>query len=231
MTIASYSVAIRELPNDERPRERLARYGPQAVSAPELLAIVLRTGTVNQSVLSLADHLIHAHGGLRGLATADLAELTRTKGVGKVKAIEIAACFELGKRLLAHQEPPRSELSSPEAVANLLMPEMRDLQVEEFRALMLDTKSRLMRAVVVSRGTLDASLVHPREVFRAAIACSAANVVVAHNHPTGDPTPSQEDRDVTRNLIEAGKVVGVELLDHVIIGNSTWVSLMREGLP
>lgn len=208
----------------------MALYGPQSLSAQELLAIILRTGAVDLSALSLADHLLHARGGLRGLANSDISDLTRIRGIGRVKAIEIAACFELGKRLLAQTDRVRTELSSPEAVANLVMPEMRDLSVEEFRALLLDTKNGLLRVQTVSVGTLDASLVHPREVFKAAIAASAAGVVIVHNHPTGDPTPSREDIEVTRRLSDAAQVIGISLVDHVIIGDSRWVSLKREGL-
>lgn len=222
--------AIRELPADERPREKLVRYGPERLSAQELLAIVLRTGTRNVSALLLADRLLHCHAGLRGLAGASLADLQRTPGVGAVKAIQIAACFELGKRLMALPEEHRRAITTPEEAAALLSPEMRHLDVEVFRALLLDTKSRLIRIETITKGTLDSSLVHPREVFKCAMAVSAASLVVCHNHPTGDPRPSPDDLKVTRRLRDAGEVVGIELVDHIIIGGSKWVSLKREGL-
>jgi len=225
----AYSVAIRDLPEEERPRERLMRYGARNLSTQELLAIVLRSGTPRRSALSLADQLLHRHGGLRGLAAADIAELTRTAGVGPVKAIQIAACIELGKRMASHQEDARPQLTSPEAVVDVVECDMRDLKVEEFRALLLDTKNRLIRVKTISIGTLDASLVHPREVFREAVAAVAAGVIVVHNHPSGDPTPSREDEAVTRRLVEAAQIIGIDLIDHVIIGDGRWVSLKQSG--
>lgn len=222
-----YSVAMRELPLEERPRERLLRNGAPALSTQELLAILLRTGTAGCSALSLADRLLHEHRGLRGLANAEIGELARTPGIGKVKAIEIAACVELGKRIAAYPEESRPELSTPGAVANLLMPEMRELKVEQFRVLILDTKNRLIRMRVVSQGTLDASLVHPREVLREAIVAAGAGIIAVHNHPSGDPAPSREDEEVTRRLIDASNLIGIALLDHVIFGDQRWVSLRQ----
>ncbi|MBM3496028.1 MAG: DNA repair protein RadC, partial [Armatimonadetes bacterium] len=154
-----------------------------------------------------------------------------TKGVGQVKAVQIAACFELGKRLMALPEDYRRDVSSPDEAANLMMPEMRHLDVETLRALLLDTKSRLLRIDTISTGTLDSSLVHPREVFKRAISASAAGVIVVHNHPSGDPTPSADDLRVTpRRLSDAGGIVGIDLVDHIIIGDGRWVSLKRDGM-
>lgn len=228
--MTEYSVAMRELPEGERPRERLARLGAEQLSAQELLAIVLRTGTAHRSALSLADHLLHTHSGLRGLASADIGELTRTKGVGRVKAVQIAACFELGKRLLALPAEERRALTCADDVVNLLMPEMRHLDQETLRALYLDTKCRLIRIETISTGTLDSSLVHPREVFKRALAVSAASVIVVHNHPSGDPTPSPDDIRVTQQLRQAGNILGIDLVDHIVIGDARWVSLSRDGM-
>lgn len=225
-----YSVAIRELPSEDRPRERLASFGPQSLSTQELLAIILRTGTPSRSVLRVAEDLLHRHGGLRGIATATLRQLGETRGVGSVKAIELAACFELGKRLSALPEQARPEISSPEDAANLVMADMRYLPVETFRALLLDAKNRLIRVERVSVGILDSAIVHPREVFHAAVVERAAGVVVVHNHPSGDPNPSAEDRNVTQRLVEAGRLLGVDLIDHLIIGDGRWLSLRRQGV-
>lgn len=226
-----YSARIRDLPSEERPREKLERYGPRSLSNQELLAIILRTGTKGVSALTLADRLLHRMRGIRGIAQADIADLARVDGIGKVKAIQVAACLELGRRLGALQpEDVRQEITSPEAVADLLMPEMRDLKTEELRVLILDTKHRFLRSKTVSIGTLDASLVHPREVFREAIAASAGAIIVAHNHPSGDPTPSTEDRAVTERLRQASELIGIALLDHIIIGGTRWVSMRRVGL-
>ncbi|NUQ70672.1 MAG: DNA repair protein RadC [Chthonomonadales bacterium] len=221
---------IKEIPTEERPRERLAQYGPQSLSTQELLAIIIRTGSREQSVLRLADALLHAFGGLRGLASAELGDLRRTRGIGPAKAVEISACFELGKRLVAcADERNRRELTTPEAVANLLMPEMRDLEVEECRLLTLDTKSRLIRIRQISLGILDQTVIHPREVFRPAISDAACSIILVHNHPTGDPTPSADDHSITRRLRAAGEHIGIELVDHVIIGDNRWVSLRERG--
>jgi DNA repair protein RadC len=224
-----YTVAIKEMPSEERPRERLQRYGPQVLSLGELLAIVLRTGTKERSAIALADHLLKVHGGIRGVANASVDELAKVKGIGPVKGVQIAACVELGKRLSSYTEDSRPCIRTPEDVSHLLMAELRDARKEHFVALLMDTKNRVVKKVTVSVGTLDASIVHPREVFKDAVACSAAAVIVAHNHPSGDPTPSPEDRQVTARLCEAGRVMGIEVLDHVVLGDGRWVSLKQLG--
>lgn len=225
-----YTVAIRELPSNERPRERLQHHGPSAVSTAELLAIQLRTGTQERSALGLGELLLSQFNGLRGVANASIEELSRVKGVGPVKAVQIAAAVELGKRLSAISDFERPTIQSPQDVANLLLPELRDAKKEHFKSLLLDTKNRLIKIVTVSVGILDSSLVHPREVYRDAIAVSAASLIVAHNHPSGDPTPSAEDNRVTQRLAECGELLGIELLDHIIIGDNRWVSLKERGL-
>ena len=227
--MSEYKVGIKELPSEERPRERLARYGPRAVSTAELLAIVLRTGTHERSAVGLAEYLLKSHGGIRGISGATVEELTRTKGVGTVKAVQIAACVELGRRL-AVESRDRAAISSPEQAAELLMPRLRDAVKENFVALLLDTKNQLIRCSEISVGSLDSSIVHPREVFKDAIAASAASVIVAHNHPSGDPTPSPEDRQVTARLVDSGRLLGIDLVDHLIIGDGRWVSLRELGL-
>jgi DNA repair protein RadC len=224
-----YTVAIREMPSNERPRERLQHHGPSAVSTAELLAIQLRTGTPERSALGLAELLLSQFDGLRGVANASIEELSRIKGVGPVKAVQIAAALELGRRLSALSDAERPVIHSPQDVANLLMGELRDAKKEHLKSLLLDTKNRVQKVLTVSVGILDSSLVHPREVFKDAIAASAASIIVVHNHPSGDPTPSAEDRRITRRLAEAGQILGIDLLDHIILGDNRWISLKEKG--
>ncbi len=225
-----YSQRMYDLPADERPRERLVKRGPGACSAGELLAILLRTGDHKNSAIGVADDLLKRFGGLRGLVQANLEEYQQVDGVGPVKAIEIAAAIELSKRLQVVSDEDKPTIRNPQDVANLVMPELRDERVEHLRALLLDTKNRVMRIANISTGTLDSSLVHPREVFRQAIAASAAAIIVVHNHPSGDPTPSEEDRRVTTRLVSAGSTIGIDVLDHIIIGLNRWVSMKEKGL-
>ena len=225
-----YTVAIRELPCEERPRERLAKHGASVLSAGELLAIQLRIGTQGRSALGVAEVLLTQFNGLRGIANATLEELARVKGIGPVKAIEIKSALELGRRMNVLVEDNRPTICSPQDVANLLMAELRDAKKEHLKSLLLDTKNRVLKIVTVSIGILDSSLVHPREVFKDAIAASAAALIIAHNHPSGDPSPSAEDRRVTERLAEAGQIIGIELLDHIIIGDNRWVSLKERGV-
>lgn len=225
-----YTITIQEMPSEERPRERLIKHGASVLSAAELLAIQLRIGTQGRSALGVAEVLMHEFGGLRGIANATVQELSRVKGIGQVKAVEILAAAELGRRLNALTEDNRPTIHSPQDVANLLMAELRDAKKEHLKSLLLDTKNRVLKIVTVSIGTLDSSLVHPREVFKDAIAASAAALIVAHNHPSGDPSPSAEDRRVTERLAEAGQIIGIELLDHIIIGDNRWVSLKERGV-
>lgn len=227
--VERYTVAIRELPDTERPRERLKLYGPQALSDKELLAIQLRIGTRELSALGLAEHLLKEFRGLGGIARAHLEDLKRVKGVGEVKAIEIAATVELGRRIMVLEETPRPKITSPRDVANLLMPELRYEAREHFKSVLLDTKNQVIKICSVSTGTLDCSLAHPREVFREAIIHNAAAIIAVHNHPSGDPTPSVEDRKVTERLLEAGKIVGIELLDHIVIGAQQYISFKERG--
>ncbi|MCS6774906.1 MAG: DNA repair protein RadC [Chloroherpetonaceae bacterium] len=225
-----YSVAIRELPSNERPRERLQLYGPSAVSTAELLAIQLRTGTTERSAVGLGELLLSHFEGLRGVANATIEQMSRIKGVGPVKAVQIASAFELGRRLAALSDEERPVIRCSQDVANLLMPELRDARKECLKSLLLDTKNRVIRILTVSVGTLDSSLVHPREVFRDAVVASAASLIVAHNHPSGDPTPSPEDKRITLRLAECGRLLGIELLDHIILGHNRFVSLKERGL-
>lgn len=225
-----YNVGIKEMPHDERPRERLQKYGPSSLSAAELIAIVLRTGTREQSAIALASALLRDHGGLRGLSRASISEISRTKGVGPVKAIQIAAFVELGKRLAVPAEDDRAIIASPEDAAMQLMPFLRGQSKEEFWAILLNSKSQMITKVQISVGILDNSPVHPREVFTAAVVEGAQSIIVAHNHPSGDPTPSPEDRLVTNRLVEAGKLMGIAVLDHVILGDGRYVSMRERGL-
>jgi DNA repair protein RadC len=224
-----YTVAIREMPADERPRERLVKYGAGVCSAAELLAIHLRTGTPERSALGLGELLLKEFSGLRGVSCASIEELSRIKGVGEVKAVQIVAAVELSKRLSVLNNDERPAIHSPQDVSTLLMPELRDLKKEYLKSLLLDSKNRVMKINTVSIGILDSSLVHPREVFKDAIVASAASIIVAHNHPSGDPTPSIEDKRVTQRLYEAGQLLGIDLLDHVVIGDNRWVSLKQIG--
>jgi DNA repair protein RadC len=219
------------VPDTERPRERLWSLGAGALTTVELLALLLGTGGEGRSVLELAAGLLDSNdGSLRRLAQRPRAELLRTAGIGPTKAARLLAAIELGGRVAREERPPVQRIREPEDVVRLFQPRLRDLQVEEFHLLALDSQSQVLREVLVTRGLLNSSLVHPREVFRAAIAEAAAGIIVVHNHPSGDPTPSAEDRAVTRQLAEAGRLLDLPLYDHLIIAGDRFVSLATLGL-
>jgi DNA repair protein RadC len=215
----------------DRPRERLWALGAGALSGSELLALLLETGRPGVPVSRLAEGLLTAaEGSWRRLAARPAAELLRLDGVGPAKAARLVAAFEIGARLAAEARHPGHRIREPSDVARLLAPRLRDLSVEEFHLLALDSQSQVLRDVLVTRGLLNSSLVHPREVFRAAIAEAAAGIIVAHNHPSGDPTPSAEDRAVTRQLSDAGRLLDLPLYDHVIVAGDRFFSFSSEGL-
>lgn len=226
----SYAPMIRDLPPSERPRERLMNYGASSLSTAELLAIILRTGTQKESAVRLAERVLKEMGSLREIVRADVKDLSKIKGIGTAKAIEIKAAVELGKRLLIDPEGLRPVIRNPEDAASLVRAELRYEPQEHFKVLLLDSKNYVLKVLTVTVGTLNSSLVHPREVFRPAITQSAASVILAHNHPSGDPTPSPEDLQVTRQLVEAGRILGIEVLDHIIIGGIGYVSLKERRL-
>jgi DNA repair protein RadC len=222
--------AVRELPAEERPRERLQRLGPEALRDAELLAILFRTGTARMGAVALADQAVAHFGGVRGLARASLEELQHVKGLGRVKAVEVKAALELGKRLAVHIDPKRARIRSAEDVAALLMVRYKECETEEFKALLLNTRNEVTRTVDVSSGGLDMTAAAPRDVFRAAVREGASAVIVCHNHPSGDPEPSESDIRVTRQLNDAAGVLGIRLLDHVVFGDGRYVSLKDRGL-
>ena len=209
---------IKELPPEERPRERFMQYGPDALSDSELLAIMLRTGTKNASAMALATQLIKRFETLKGIASASLDELCELEGVGPAKAIQIKAAFEIGKRFAKFRDTERTQIRCAEDVRKLLWHDMRMHQEERFMVVLLDTKNRVIKTETVTVGILDSSLIHPREVFRNAVKSNAASVILAHNHPSGDPAPSKEDERTTKRLCEAGELMGISVLDHVVIG-------------
>jgi DNA repair protein RadC len=219
------------VPSADRPRERLWSLGPQALTAAELLALLLGTGSATDDVSGLARRTLEVGGGsLRALAARPRASLLRLPGIGPGKGARLLAAFEIGARLAAEARPSRARIREPEDVVRRFAPRLRDLAHEEFHLLALDSQSGVLRDVLITRGILNSSLVHPREVFRAAIAEAAAGIIVVHNHPSGDPTPSAEDRAVTRQLQEAGRLLDLPLHDHVIIGGDRWVNFAVAGL-
>ncbi|ANE47167.1 hypothetical protein SY83_13830 [Paenibacillus swuensis] len=226
----SPNLTLRDVPNEERPRERMQQFGASALSNAELLAILLRTGTIAESAVRLAQRLLQETGGLRPLVEMRTEELMKFKGIGSAKAIQIQAGIELGRRMGRTQLPETVTVRSPEDAANYCMEDLRYLQKEHFVVLFLNTKNHIIGQETLSMGSLNASIVHPREVFRAAIQRSSASLICVHNHPSGDPTPSPEDIAMTRRLIEAGEIVGIDVLDHIIIGDLRYVSLKQQGL-
>jgi DNA repair protein RadC len=221
---------LRDIPQSERPRERMLQQGAQALSSAELLAILLRTGTVAESAVRLAERILRESGSLRSLTDMRLEQLTSIKGVGPAKALQIQAGIELGRRLARTSNEERPVIRSPHDAADLLMEELRFLNKEHFVCLFLNTKNHVIGQETISVGSLNATVVHPREVFRPAIQRSSASIICAHNHPSGDPTPSTEDIELTSRLAEAGAIVGIELLDHLIIGDRKFISLKEKGL-
>ncbi|NOZ82471.1 MAG: JAB domain-containing protein [Euryarchaeota archaeon] len=226
--MAEYGAKLRELPVHERPRERLMELGAGALSDAELLAILLRTGTKEESVLALAQRLLRRYS-LSELARASVAELKKIRGISDAKACEIAACFELARRLEAGRGAERRVVRSSDDAYRLLYPRLAQKRVEVFAGIYLNSKNRVLRVVNISSGGMEASVVQPREVFRIALEEGASRVIVGHNHPSGDPEPSQDDLRITAALFRAGELLGVELLDHLVVGDGCYVSLRDRG--
>lgn len=220
---------IKDLSAEDRPRERLIHHGAESLSNQELLAILLRTGTKEESVLQLANRLLHHFEGLRLLKGASLEEMTTIKGIGTAKAVQILAAIELGRRINNLQHDERFVIRTPQDGANYVMNDMRFLAQEHFVCLYLNVKNQVIHRQTLFIGSLNASIVHPREVFKEALRRSAASIICFHNHPSGDPSPSKEDIEVTKRLAECGKIMGIEILDHLIIGEKKFVSLKEKG--
>ena len=222
-------VRVSSLPRAERPRERLTRLGPEALSEQELLACVLGRGIAGESVLASAARLLGTFGSLRGLGDASIEQLQALPGIGPAKAVQLKACVEVARRLAIVSEGLRPRIETADAAAAVVRPHLLDKAKEHFVALLLDARHRLIRLSPIAVGSLAATLVHPRELFKEAISASAAVVIVAHNHPSGDPEPSGDDLALTRRLVEAGRLLGIEVLDHLIIAREGVVSLRAAG--
>jgi len=223
-------LSIKQWPADERPREKLLKLGSGALADAELLSILIRTGSGKHSALDLAKAMLRDTKSLHGIASRNPSELMRWKGIGKAKAVELLAAFEIGRRVEERRLEEKLIVRSPDDVARFMIPRMRHLTNEEFYVLILDAQNGLREEVRLTSGTLNASLVHPREVFKAAIDHRAAAVVVVHNHPSGNLEPSREDIEITRQLAEAGKIVGIPLHDHLIVTPAGFTSLAERGL-
>ncbi|QUG42233.1 DNA repair protein RadC [Psychrobacillus sp. INOP01] len=223
------SLMIRDVHVSDRPRERLVRQGPSSLSNQELIAILLRTGTKQESVLHLANRVLNYFEQIQELKNASIEEITAVKGIGQAKAVQLLAAVELGKRLSQQKTDGKFTIRSPKDAATYLMQDMTSLNQEHFVTLFLNVKNQILHKQTIFIGSLNASIVHPREIFREAVKRSAASIICAHNHPSGNPAPSTEDIDVTKRLYEAGLIMGIELLDHVIIGDHQFISLKEKG--
>lgn len=223
------AVKMKDVPKEERPRERLLKYGESHLSNQEILAILIGSGTKKESVMDLSNRVLMHFEGLKLLSDATIEELTAIKGIGEAKGISILAALELGRRLQQYKPEKTYIIRSPEDGADYVMEEMRNLNQEHLVVLFLNTKNQIIHRETIFIGSLNASIVHPREIYREAVKRSAASIICAHNHPSGDPTPSQEDIHVTRRLVEAGKIMGIELLDHLVIGDHSFTSLKEKG--
>lgn len=222
-------ITIHELPESLRPRERLMEYGARSLADHELLAITLRTGTRKHNALSLAIKVLHTFPDLVALGEATYEELIAIEGIGPAKALEILAAIELGRRVRRAHRHKFGQISSSAEIGNLLVEDMQHLQQEKVVCLYLNTKNDILRQEVIFIGSLNSSIAHPREIFKEAVRCSAARIILAHNHPSGNPEPSQADIEFTKRIYEAGKMMGIELLDHIIIGHGQYISLREQG--
>lgn len=222
---------MKNIPLEEQPYEKIERLGPKSLSDAELLAIVLRTGTKNASSIYTARELLALNNrGLGGIQVLSTKELQHVKGIGRVKSLQLKAIAEISNRISKSYAITRFKVTSPTSAANIFMEEMRYLTKEHIKVLFLDTKNGIIKDNDISVGTVNTSLVDPRDVFKEALAYGAVNIILIHNHPSGDPTPSKDDIEVTKRVFEAGRVIGIELLDHIIIGDGNFVSLKEKGL-
>jgi len=220
-----YHATVRDLPSHERPRERLQHFGPQALALAELLAIILRTGSRGDNALELANKLLSKYGGLPGLVRADFRELCAEHGMGEAKSAQVKAALEIGRRLALVQVDTRYKISTPADAANLVMLDMAYLDTEQMRILLLDSKGQLVEKANLYQGTANSAVLRAAEVFRPAVIRNCPGLILCHNHPSGDPAPSPEDIEATRQLVEAGRILDIELVDHLIIGHQRFVSL------
>ncbi len=227
---SAYVPTIRELPNEARPRERLISEGASALSPGELLAIILRVGGQGENAIAMANRLLAHFGGMAGLARANVEELCAVHGMGEAKATQIKAALELGRRMHLASPDERTCISSPRQVADLVMMEMGLLEQEELRIVLLDTKNNIIKIVRLYLGSLNMAMVRVGEVFKEALRVSAASVILIHNHPSGDPTPSSEDISLTESVVQAGDLLNIDVLDHLIIGRNRFTSLKERRL-
>jgi DNA repair protein RadC len=224
------SFTVRDLPRQERPRERLQKFGAEALSAQELLALVIGRGIPKKSVMNIAQELLAKFGNIRAISQATIEELSQIKGIGLAKAAQLKACFELGKREELEPELKNFDIKDPESVVRAIRASIKDKAKEHFKLILLNPRNKIIGISTISIGTLNASLVHPREVFKDAIVHSAASVVLAHNHPSGDPEPSEDDIKITKKLVESGKILGIDVIDHIVVGKNSFLSFKERGL-
>jgi len=228
--MAESSYKITRWPEKERPRERLLQYGPQPLAEAELLGILLGKGTRKKTAVDLARELLDQYESLQKLFSRSPSELMKIKGIGSAKAATLSAAFELARRVQSQKDSPRASFKRSSDVATRYLPLMRDLRKEVFKILLLNRANRLMRDVTISEGTLEASIVHPRDVFREAILEPASGIILIHNHPSGNPNPSEDDLRITKQLVEAGRLLGIKVYDHIILAGESYRSLADEGL-
>ncbi|MEW6003559.1 MAG: DNA repair protein RadC [Nitrospirota bacterium] len=224
------SFTVHDLPKTERPRERLKQFGPEALSAQELLALIIGRGVSKKSVMTIAQELLIKFGNIKAISEATLEELSQIRGIGFAKAAQIKACFELGKRQDLEPEQKDFNIKDPQSVVKAIRASIKDKAKEHFKLILLNARNKIIGISTISVGSLNASIVHPREVFKDAIMHNAYSVVLAHNHPSGDPEPSEDDLTMTKRLIEAGKILGIEVLDHIIITKNGYFSFKDRGL-
>lgn len=225
------SFTVHDLPLGERPRERLLKLGGEALSAQEILALILGRGIKGESVMVTSQKLLSQFGNLKGVANASVEELTQIRGIGPAKAAQIKAALELSRRLEADSdEKPQPRVKAPDDVVAVVRSQLKGKKKEHFLVLCLDTRNRLINCKPVSIGSLDTSVVHPREAFREAVSSCAASVIFAHNHPSGDPEPSKEDIELTKRLVKAGEIIGIDVLDHIIVCDKSYLSLKARNL-
>jgi len=221
---------VHDLPLTERPRERLSKFGVEALSVQELLSLILGRGTAGESVTILSQKILSKFGNIKNMSDASFEKLTEIKGIGPAKAAQLVAAFEIGKRMDIPSEITKPQITNPETILAQIKPLLKGKKKEYCILVTLDTRNRMINRQTISIGSLDSSIVHPREVFKEALAASASSVIIVHNHPSGDPTPSEDDIAITKRLAEAGKILGINVLDHIIIGSTAYTSMKARNL-